>query len=123
MTIRRQVGVISQTVIDLLGLSCPCDTPIFIGPTNVQHMESRHADDYTKYSCHLDLIISSPDYVGLNGGDGSIEFVKEFSLDATTYVKVAVRISQSGQYFARSIYTLNTNRVNNFIKKGTLKKV
>ena len=39
------------------------------------------------------------------------------------FVKVAVRVSMSNKYFIRSLYVLNKNRVNNFINKGTLKKV
>ena len=38
------------------------------------------------------------------------------------YVKVAVRISSSGIFYARSLYVLNSNRVKNFINKGTLIK-
>ena len=39
------------------------------------------------------------------------------------YVKVAVRVSASNTYYARSLYILNPNRVKNFIAKGTLKKL
>lgn len=38
------------------------------------------------------------------------------------YVKVTVRISFSGIFYARSLYVLNSNRVKNFINKGTLIK-
>lgn len=38
------------------------------------------------------------------------------------YVKVAVRISSSEIFYARSLYVLNSNRVKNFINKGTLIK-
>lgn len=38
------------------------------------------------------------------------------------YVKVAVRISSSGIFYARYLYVLNSNRVKNFINKGTLIK-
>ena len=40
----------------------------------------------------------------------------------SVFVKVAVRVSARGQLFARSVYRLNTNRVLNFIEKGTLKR-
>ena len=66
-------------------------------------------------------ILATPDYVGQNPTDGSIEYVKEFLL-AGEYVKVAVRLSQSDRYYARSLYVLNNNRVRNYIAKGTLKK-
>ena len=117
----KNVGVITQSIIDLLGLNCTANTPILLGSSNINHMKSSHPSDYKKYSPYISDILSSPDYVGINNADSSIEFVKEFLQD-NNYVKVAVRVSISGQYFARSIYVLNTNRVNNFIAKGTLKK-
>lgn len=39
------------------------------------------------------------------------------------HVKVAVRVSNNGLYFARSLYVLNEKRVENFIQKGTLKPI
>ena len=84
-------------------------------------MKSSHPSDYAKYGSELSSILAAPDYVGQNPSDGSIEFVKEFLSDGE-YVKVAVRLSQSDRYYARSLYVLNNNRVINFIKKGTLKK-
>lgn len=39
-------------------------------------------------------IINSPDYFGKNPLDNSIELVKEFKVDGTNYVKVALRISK-----------------------------
>ncbi|MCL2215748.1 MAG: hypothetical protein FWB91_01880 [Defluviitaleaceae bacterium] len=35
--------------------------------------------------------------------------------------KVAVRVSQSGKYFARSLFTRNRAKVDSFIANGTLK--
>lgn len=85
-------------------------------------MIQRHPADYQKYGAQIPYILSSPDYVGTNPSDGSIEYVKEFLVEGE-YVKVAVRIAGTGKYFARSLYVLNPNRVRNFIAKGTLKKV
>lgn len=58
----------------------------------------------------------------LNQQDQSIEYVKEFQINGD-FVKVAIRISNKGTFFVRSLYALNKNRVSNFISKGTLKKV
>jgi len=115
------IGVISANVIALLALNCAIDSPIFIGNSNIAHMKNRHPTDFGKYQNHIGLILSSPDYVGLNA-DGSIEFVKEFH-SASEHVKVAVRVSKTGTLFVRSLYVLNPKRVKNFIKKGTLKKI
>lgn len=113
------VAFISASVVQRLSLPCAPNTPIYLGDTNLAHMRSKHPNDYTKYAQHIPAILSTPDYVGINRKDNSIEFVKEFKMD-NDYVKVAVRISKSGIYFARSLYVLNTKRVQNFINKGTL---
>ena len=117
----KQVGKLSQRVIELLGLTLSEGRSILLGESNIAHMVSRHPEDYALYGEYIPLILSMPDYVALNTKDESIEYVKEVQMDAV-YVKVAVRVSARGQLFARSVYRLNTNRAKNFIEKGTLKK-
>ena len=117
----KQVGKLSQHVIDLLGLTLSEGRSILLGESNIAHMVSRHPEDYALYGEYIPLILSMPDYVALNTKDESIEYVKEVQMD-DVYVKVAVRVSARGQLFARSVYRLNTNRAKNFIEKGTLKK-
>lgn len=85
-------------------------------------MQTHHPADWAKYGTELINILAFPDYVGQNPSDGSIEYVKEFLVDGE-FVKVAVRLSGQGYYYARSLYVLNDSRVKNFIAKGTLKKV
>ena len=117
----KQVGKLSQRVIELLGLTLSEGRSILLGESNIAHMVSRHPEDYALYGEYIPLILSMPDYVALNIKDESIEYVKEVQVD-DVYVKVAVRVSARGQLFARSVYRLNTNRAKNFIEKGTLKK-
>lgn len=117
----KQVGKLSQRVIELLGLTLSEGRSILLGESNIAHMVSRHPEDYALYGEYIPLILSMPDYVALNTKDESIEYVKEVQMD-DVYVKVAIRVSARGQLFARSVYRLNTNRAKNFIKKGTLKK-
>lgn len=118
----KQVGMISSQVINTLGLNIPIDTPIFIGNSNIAHMRSSHPADYAKYGNNIPDILSSPDYARINPKDGSIEYVKEYKIDGQ-FVKIAVRVSGGGNYYARSLYVLNNNRVQDFIAKGTLKKI
>ncbi len=118
----KQVGMISSQVINVLGLNIPVDTPIFIGASNITHMQNSHPADYAKYGASIPDILSSPDYVGINPTDNSIEYVKEYKID-NEFVKVAVRVSGGGNLYARSIYILNNNRTQNFIARGTLKKI
>lgn len=117
------IGNIAENIIDLLNIEKPTDCNIYIGESNYSHMKNKHPQDYEKYGSKIPLILSSPDYVGINHKDNSLEYVKEFRID-NEFVKVAIRISGSSQrYYARSLYVLNPSRVNNFIEKGTLKKV
>ena len=118
----QEVGKVSARVISLLGASLQIVQPIYLGPSNIAHMQSSHPADYAKYGQCIPLILAQPDYVGENPKDGSIEYVKDFQINGE-FVKVAVRLSGGGTLFARSLYVLNPNRVNNFIQKGTLKKV
>ena len=117
----KQVGKLSQRVIELLGLTLSEGRSILRGESNIAHMVSRHPEDYALYGEYIPLILSMPDYVALNTKDESIEYVNEVQMDEV-YVKVAVRVSARGQLFARSVYRLNTNRAKNFIEQGTLKK-
>lgn len=117
-----QVGEVKGDVITALGLEIPVNTPIFIGDTNIAHIKSKHPEDYAKYGQYIDVILASPDYVGVNPADDSIEYVKSILLNHE-YVKVAVRVSRTGNLYVRSLYVLNPNRVKNFIANGTLKKI
>ncbi len=118
----KPIAHITQAVIDALGLQCDINTPVYIGDSNITHMQQKHPEDYEKYKDFIPVIINTPDYVGTNHADNSIEYVKTFTIN-DEYVKVAVRVAASGRYYARSMYVLNTNRVKNFIKKGTLKAI
>lgn len=115
-----KVGEINLRLIQMLGLSCSPGTPILMGDGNVAHMKKRHPHEFNAYHNKIPLILSNPDYVR-KSSDGSIEFVKEFKVN-TEFVKVAVRMSGSSTWYLRTMYTLNPNRVNNYIQKGTLLK-
>lgn len=119
---RKQIGSFSPKIIETLGLDIPAGTPIYIADSNIEHMKTSHPEDFEKYGKELQNIIANPDYVGKNIKDDSIEFTKEYYVNGE-YVKVAVRVSTSNIYYARSMYVLNSNRVKNFIAKGTLKNL
>lgn len=119
---RKRVGSFSERIIKTLDLDIPAGTPIYIADSNIEHMKTSHPEDYEKYKSELENIIANPDYVGKNSKDDSIEFTKEYYINGE-YVKVAVRVSASNIYYARSMYVLNPSRVKNFIAKGTLKKL
>lgn len=117
----QQVSAFKSNIIEKLGLSVENGTPIYLGESNIAHMKSKHPVDYEKYGDQIPAILDSPDYIRTNPKDGSVEYVKEFRID-NEFVKVAVRVSGAGTWFARSLYILNNNRVQSFISKGTLKR-
>lgn len=119
---QKVIAHISSKVIQKLDLDCKIDEPIYIGDSNIKHMKEKHPIDYEQYHDYIGEILNTPDYVALNKKNNSLEYVKELKFD-DNFVKVTVRVSRSGRYFARSMYVLNTRRVLNFIANGTLKKI
>jgi len=117
----RKVGEINQRVIDLLDLDIEAGTPIFTGKSNIVHMQKNHALDYKVYRKHIPAIIENPDYVGINPKEDSIEYVKIFEIDGN-FVKVAVRVSDSGNFYARTIYARELDKLEKFIESGNLTK-
>ncbi|MGL5427723.1 MAG: PBECR2 nuclease fold domain-containing protein [Cetobacterium sp.] len=119
----KKVGTLQKNIIEKLDLNFDENSEIFLGDSNINHMKESHPEDFLKYGSYLERILATPDYIGKNPNDESIEYVKTFLIDEQEYVKVAVRVSKGNKLFARSLYVLNNKRVENFIKKGTLIKV
>ena len=118
----NEVGKLSARIISLLGLTLRENQPIYLGTSNIAHMKKKHSDAYAKYGQYITQILTQPDYVRMSPKDGSIEYVKDFQINGDL-VKVAVRASGHGKLYARSVYVLTPQRVQNFIKNGSLKKV
>jgi len=114
-----EVGKISLEVIELLGLFLSESVPIYIGTTNIAHMAKEHSYEFNRFYDRIPFIISTADYVRLKKDDGSIEYIKSFG----KYIKLSIRVAGDGEYYARSLYFIETDRVENLIKKGELKKL
>ncbi|MGL5057445.1 MAG: PBECR2 nuclease fold domain-containing protein [Fusobacteriaceae bacterium] len=119
----KKVGILEKNIIEKLDLNLEENSEIFLGDSNINHMKESHPEDFLKYGNYLEEILATPDYIGKNPKDESIEYIKIFLIGEQEYVKVAVRVSNSNKLFARSLYVLNNKRVENFIEKGTLIKV
>jgi len=115
------IGEISSEVKKVLELDLPSGTPIYVGPTNIEHMQREHPTEYEKYFSLLPRIIATPDFVGLNPKDNSIEYIKTFPTSAGKFLKLAVRISSDGFLFARSLYEILERTVKQRMEKGMLK--
>ena len=114
------IGEISEEVKKLLELDLPSGTPIYIGSTNIEHMQREHPTEYERYFTLIPRVISTPDFVGLNPKDSSIEYIKTFSTSTGQYLKLAVRISNDGLLFARSLYEILERTVRQRAEKGML---
>jgi hypothetical protein len=115
-----KVGEINQRVIDLLGLTVEAGTPIYLSDSNIEHMITKHPFDFEDYGMDLENILKYPDYVGTNPKDRSIEYVKIYVVQNKECIKVAVRVSASGTFFARSLYSRDINKLQQLISNGHL---
>lgn len=120
---QKKVGKIDDVVISVLNLSLDPETPIFLGESNLQHMKNEHPEDFEKYGDQLEDILTSPDYVAKHPNKDSIEYIKVF-YDETQQenVLVAVRASQRGIYYARSLFVMNDEKVKKYKAKNALNK-
>ena len=114
----KKIGCLNEEHIGLLGLSLK-PSPILIGPSNEQHMQNEHPEDYLKYFDRISEILSAPDYIGRHPSNGSVKFIKTLE----EHVLVAVRISGAGKLFARSIYVINSERLEHYIQSGNTFKI
>lgn len=122
MNKRQLVGHISSKIVKALGLDVLAGTPIYISDNNILHIRETHSDAYMKYFNDLEDIISNPDYIGIAGvAIPSIEYVKQYKVN-DEYVNIAVRATSNGIYYVRSMFIIEEGRLNDYIRKGKLKK-
>ena len=56
----KPLAYITQEAIDLLALPCQANTPIYLGQSNREHMQTSHPQDYQKYHDYISLILNPP---------------------------------------------------------------
>lgn len=117
----KQIGKVSKKVIELLGLNYKEELPIILGDTNIEHMKRQHFEDYKKYGKDIKNIIENPTYIAKNPKQGSIEYIKEYKID-DEFVLVAVRISNQGTMFAKTLFTMTERKKDIYLKNGYAKK-
>jgi len=117
----KKVGKVSKKVIDILGLDYDEEKSIFIGDSNIEHMKRQHLADYEKYGKNIIDIIENPTYVAKNPNQGSIEYIKEYKIN-NDFVLVAVRISNKGTMFVKTLFTMTEKKKNIYLKNGYAKK-
>ena len=117
----KVIGTINMKVIKLLNLEYQEEIPIILGDTNIEHMKNKHLEDYKKYGQDISKIIKYPTYVAKNPNQGSIEYKKEYK-EKNQFVLVAVRISNNGKMFAKTLFTMTDRKKNIYLNKGYAKK-
>lgn len=116
----KQIGVVNKKVIKLLNLNYEKELPVILGDTNVEHMKREHLQDYNKYGKDIEDIINNPTYVAKNPNQGSIEYIKEYKFD-NDFVLAAVRISNKGTMFAKTLFRMTEKKKNIYLSKGAKK--
>ncbi len=115
---RRPVGWISQDVIEITGTGWAVGDRIFLGDDNIEHMKNAHEDDYLLYGDKIEDIIAVPDFLAKHPNKVSVEYIKIFGAD---YVLVAVRGSSTGTLYVRTLFVMNSVKVDVYRKRGYLK--
>ena len=67
-------------------------------------------------------ILDDPDYLGIHPNGRSIQYFKFFD-DGLERVLVAVRATNRGKLFVRSLYSVTEEKFNGYLESGTLKKI
>ncbi len=117
----KQIGKVNKKVIKLLNLNLTEEMPIILGDSNIEHMKRQHPDDYNKYGKDIENILKEPTYVARNPNQGSIEYIKEYKVN-NDFILVAVRISNKGTMFAKTLFKMSEKKKNIYLKNGYAKK-
>lgn len=116
------VGKLTKKVIDTFGLTFTENQPILCGETNRQHMQEEHPEDYEAYGDKIEEIINNPDFIAKHPKkkNSSIEYIKLFKNESDEYVLVAVRASGGGTLFARTLFVMDSEKVDKYNEKNAL---
>ena len=85
-------------------------------------MKEKHANDFEKYGSKIGDIIRNPTYLASNKKKKSMEFIKEYKIE-NDYVLVAVRVSNNGVHFARTMYIMANEKVKKYAKHNYFYKL
>lgn len=115
------VGKITQKVIDTFNLRLAEGQPIFCGQSNKDHMKNEHPEDFEKYGDKIEEIIENPDFIAKHPQKDSIEYIKIYKDNNNDHVLVAVRATGAGTLFARTLFVMDSSKVNRYVSKNALK--
>ena len=121
METRRIVGYVSKEVSEL-EIDVDEGDAIFLSDSAISHIRETHSDAYSKYFDDIEEIIKNPDYIGVAGAYApSIEYIKQYKVNGEN-VNIAVRASKNGTLYMRSMFIIEDGRINDYLKKGKIRK-
>ena len=85
-------------------------------------MKSEHPKDFEIYGDKIEEIISNPDYIAKhpNKKNSAIEYIKIYKNENNDHVLVAVRATGTGTLFARTLFVMNSKKVEKYKNKNAL---
>ena len=113
----NKIGILNKRVIELLNLQYTNELPIILGDSNIEHMKRQHSRDFEKYGKDIVEIVNNPTYVARNPKQNSNAYIKEYKMDGE-YVLVAVRVTNKGQLFARTMFIMTERKKEKYLSKG-----
>ena len=116
------LGKLNKRIIDEFKLNFKEGQPIYIGESNLKHMESEHPRDFKLYGDKIEEIISNPDYIAKhpNKKNSAIEYIKIYKNENNEHVLVAVRATGTGTLFARTLFVMDKEKVGKYKNKNAL---
>lgn len=121
-TENKIIGTLDKSIIDEFSLDFKEGQPIYIGESNLKHMESEHPEDFKMYGDKIEEIINNPDYIAKhpNKRNSAIEYIKVYKDENNDHVLVAVRATGSGTLFARTLFVMDKEKVEKYKNKNAL---
>ena len=112
------IGIIDEKVVALLSLPIAPGTPILLGQTNIEHIKFNHPEDFDTYFNSISYILAEPDFVIPHPKEQSLQYIKILN----DHVLVAVKLSTSGQYWVRTMFTMSSEKIERYTKGNLFNK-
>lgn len=116
------IGNLDKFIVDTFKLDFTEGQPIYIGESNLSHMKSEHPKDFEVYGSKIKEIINNPDYIAKHPKkkNSAIEYIKVYKNTNNEHVLVAVRATGKGTLFARTLFVMDSEKVDKYKKKNAL---
>lgn len=123
MAENKVIGHVTEKVISTFNLPYNENDPIYCGESNRLHMKQQHPEDYELYGDKIEEIIKDPDFIAKHPkkSNSAIEYIKIFKNQKDEYVLVAVRATGNNKLFARTLFIMDTEKVDKYTRCGALK--